>query len=357
MKQLRMVLLPLLVLILVSGFVFAEGQKESDGKAAAKPVTLRLSTHHPADVSRSVGSRLLKEEIEKATNGMVKIDIYYSESLAKGREVLDAVKQRVVDIGDVNPAYYPGQLPLHSGILAFTKVPPRYSQKVEVMANAYAKYPQFRQEIENYNQKILWQYFPGSLNLSSTTLVESIDDFKGLKIRASSEVYLRMLKDLGAIPVSVPFTDVYMALQTGTIDGVFTNIEAMTGQKFWEPAPYSFTSEDLGLWLPFTFTINKDTWDKLSPEIQQQIETATARVSERYGPMFDQAYADEVATFTKYGKSLLMASARDVEIWQNVPILETIKKELAARAKEAGIANGQQFVDDFERFIDESMQK
>lgn len=357
MKSFKRVLLAVLFIALVASLAFSGGKSEAGAKEDVKPVTLKLSTHHPADVSRSMGSRLLKEEIEKATNGKVKIDIYYSQSLAKGSEVLEAVRKKVVDIGDVNPAYYPGQLPLHAGIMAFTKAPPRHSQKQEVMNRTYEKYPVFLAELENYNQKLLWQYFPGSLNLSSTKPVKNIHDFKGLKIRASSEVYLRMLKDLGAIPVSVPFNDCYMALQTGTIDGVYTNIEAMTGQKFYEPAPYSFTSEKLGLWLPFTFTINKDIWDGFSPEIQEQVRKAVAKVDERFGPLYDEAYADEAKIFREKGKELVMASDEDVRVWQNMPILKELQAELAVKAEKAGISNGRQFVADMEKFMEEAARK
>ena len=345
----------LLVTCLSSPLLFGGAQAEK--KQEMKPVTLRLSTHHPADVSRSVGSRLIKEEIEKATNGLVKIDIYYSESLAKGREVLDAVKNKVVDIGDVNPAYYPGQLPVHAGLLVYTKCPPKFSEKKAVMEKIYAKYPQVLNEIEKYNQKLLWQYFPGALNLSSTKPVKSIKDFKGMKIRASSEVYLRMLKELGSIPVSIPFTDCYMALQTGTIDGVFTNIEAMTGQKFWEVAPYSFTSPKLGLWLPFTFTINKDRWDSFPQTVKDQILAAIKRVDQRYEPLYDEGYEQEVKIFKEKGKDLVMASDEDVATWQNLAILAELKKELAAKAEKAGIPNGQQFLADLDKIMDEALKK
>ena len=354
MRLLKRVSLLFFFLILVSFLAFSVGNDEAHAK---KTVTLRLSTHHPPDVFRSIGSRLVKEEIEKATNGLVKIDIYYSQSLAKGREVLDAVKDGVVDIGDVNPAYYPGQLPLHSSVIVFTKAPPKHRQKKEVVYRTYEKYPEYLAELEKYNQKFLWQYFPGSLNLSSKTPVKSLQDFKGLKIRASTEVYLRMLKSIGAIPVSVPFNDCYMALQTGTIDGVFTNIEAMSGQKFYEPAPYSFTSEKLGLWVPFTFTINKNKWDRFSPEIQEQIKKAMERVDERFGPMYDDAYAAEVKIFRDRGKGLVMASDEDVRTWQNLPILEKLREELAAKATKAGFPNGRQFVDDIERFMEEAAKK
>ncbi len=357
MKTLRHCFLGVLILALAAATVFAGGKGETGGEE--KAVTLKLSTHHPPDVSRSVGSRLLKEEIEKATGGKVKIDIYYSQSLATGNEVLNAVKGGVVDIGDINPAYYPGQLPVHSAVVAYTKSPPKHHQKKEVVERTYKKYPQYLDEFEKYNQKFLWQYFPGALNLSSTKPVKSLKDFRGLKIRASSEVYLRMLKEkeIGAIPVSVPFNDCYMALQTGTIDAVFTNIEAMTGQKFYEPAPYSFTSAKLGLWVPFTFTMNADRWKGFSADTQEKIRKAVDIVDKRFGPIYDEAYDAEVKIFRDNGKELVMASDEDVAFWQNMPILAVLKAEIAAKAEKAGIPNGKQFVEDIEKFMDEAAKK
>jgi len=67
------------------------------------------------------------------------------------------VKGGVVDIGDINPAYYPGQLPVHSAVVAYTKSPPKHHQKKEVVERTYKKYPQYLDEFEKYNQKFLWQ--------------------------------------------------------------------------------------------------------------------------------------------------------------------------------------------------------
>lgn len=353
MQTRKRLVLVLLLAALIPLIAMAGGQSEP---AAAERVTLRLSTHHPADVARSLPSRLIKEEIERATDGQVTVDIYYAESLAGGSEVLNSAEAGIVDIADMNPAYYPGQLPLHAGIMVFTKAPPTHNQKREVMERAYEAYPQLRQEIEQYNQRVLFQYQPTPLSLSSTVPVRSIDDFAGLSIRASSEAYLRMLGDLGAIPVSVPFTDSYMALQTGTIQGVYTNIDAMSGQRFYEVAPYSFTSPELSLWLPFTFTINMNVWNRFSADTQDKIMAAMEVVHERYGRAYDEEYQRQIQIFSDRGEEVVFAGPEDIERWQNLPILEVLKAELAEKAEAAGIADGMQFVNDFERFMVEAAQ-
>jgi len=52
-----------------------------------------------------------------------------------------------------------------------------------------------------------------------------------------------------------------------------------------------------------------------------------------------------------------VASDDDVKTWQTLPILKDLTKELAAKAEKAGIPNGQQFVDDIEKFMKEASQK
>ena len=64
----------------------------------------------------------------------------------------------------------------------------------------------------------------------------SLDDIEGDKWRAGDKWGLRFLENAGAVPVSVPWGDVYMALQTGVIDGCFTNYDGLHLMKFDEVA-------------------------------------------------------------------------------------------------------------------------
>lgn len=344
-------LLFLLFVMMVSSIAFAEGQGE------AKPVTLKLSTHMPPDTFRSLGSRLLKEEIEKATDGKVLIDIYYASSIQAGPEVLIGIRDRVVEMGMVNPSYYPGQLPVHQGMIVFLEAPGTYHKMSEVVDKLYEMYPRLLAEIEDYNQKVMFTIFPCPFNLSSTVPVKSMEDFKGLKIRAANEIYLRMLGDLGAIPVSIPWADLYMSLQTGTIDAVWTNIEAEVAAKFYEVAPYGFTSVEMPLWIPFTYTMNKDVWDSFSPEVQEQINGALERVKERYAPLYDEAYEEMVEIWRTEGKDVVVASDEDVERWRNLDIIETLFDELAEKVEKNGVAeDGWKFVNDVSRVMAEALE-
>jgi hypothetical protein len=51
-----------------------------------------------------------------------------------------------------------------------------------------------------------------------------------------------------------------------------------------------------------------------------------------------------------------MASEEDVKTWQNLPIIDTMKMELAEKAEQAGVENGEQFIKDIEMYMKEARQ-
>jgi TRAP-type C4-dicarboxylate transport system substrate-binding protein len=184
--------------------------------------------------------------------------------------------------------------------------------------------------------------------------VKSFKDFKNLKIAAPDEVKLKLLKALGAVPVSISSSDRYMALQTGTIDAVLTNIDSSAGLKLQEPAPYTFTSKKMGIWVFFSYTMNQEVWDSFSPMIQDQINNAIEKVEERYIPMYEEYYEKTIEDLRNGREGVItIASDEEVQTWYSLPVLEEIEKELAERAEKIGI-DGNQFIEDVKRILKEA---
>ena len=88
--------------------------------SAAKTIELTLADTTAAVGLRGEGVNIFVEEIEKHTNGQVKINVYWGSSLLKGKEILNGVATGIVDMGYINANYYPKQLLLHS---AFPLIP------------------------------------------------------------------------------------------------------------------------------------------------------------------------------------------------------------------------------------------
>lgn len=110
--------------------------------------------------------------------------------------------------------------------------------------------------------------------LTANRAIRTPADFKGLKIRtAASEVVLRSMKKLGALPQQIPFAELYMALKTGVVDAQENGVIVVVTKSLFEVQKYYMKTDyirDVE-----TFYINPALWQKLSPEDQKVLMDAS----------------------------------------------------------------------------------
>jgi TRAP-type C4-dicarboxylate transport system substrate-binding protein len=107
--------------------------------------------------------------------------------------------------------------------------------------------------------------------------IATLADFKGKKIRVfPSPLQVEPMKQLGALPIPMPFGEVLAALQNGTIDGLLAGIPVLTPLKFYDAAkpiteihPAIVTS---------TLVVNKKWFDGLPADVRSAITDAGAAV-------------------------------------------------------------------------------
>jgi TRAP-type C4-dicarboxylate transport system substrate-binding protein len=112
--------------------------------------------------------------------------------------------------------------------------------------------------------------------------VESASDLQGLKIRVmGGEADALTWQVFGALPVPMPYSEVYSALQAGVIDGAENEPVSILANKFYEAAPYFALTNHLVL--PMGLFISERTLDRLPPDFQDILreEARKAAVWER----------------------------------------------------------------------------
>lgn len=131
----------------------------------------------------------------------------------------------------------------------------------------------FDQEIQaKFNSKVLtlWPFGPQILFCKKP--MESLDDFKGTKIRTFTTSMATMIQGLGGSPVTLQYAEVYLALQRGVADCGVTASSAGNGGKWPEVTKYllplAVSSSMQGHF------INLDTWEKFTPEQQEKLTAA-----------------------------------------------------------------------------------
>ena len=94
-------------------------------------------------------------------------------------------------------------------------------------------------------------------------------DIKGRKVRTFSVAIDDFYKALGAVPISLPFEEVYTGLSRGTVDAVQTASGNALGVKLWEVAPYVIdVRAGAG---PAALIVSKRTWSRLPPDLQAML--------------------------------------------------------------------------------------
>ncbi len=182
-------------------------------------------------------------------------------------------------------------------------------------------------------------------------------DFKGKRIRASSRWYLSLLEGLGATPVSIPWGDCYMSLQTKAVDGVFTNNDAIHRVKLDEVAPNLYIFEELWIPTPYLVTINTKKWNGLPENIRKGIEKAAAVAEEKFSVAYKTMFDDIIGEQKKLGYTVKFATKEEIATFMALPDIEKNKQTWVKEAKELGAKNPEAVLEKIGAIIAEGIAK
>lgn len=209
------------------------------------------------------------EEVSKRSGVKIKLEPYFSGTLAKPMDCLDAIGYRAYDVGWISPAFTPGKTPL-AMILGST---PLVAQSIYSMLSAADEVVRTCQpvmdEFLKAKVKFLFHTGVGQYELISTKPVKSLENIKGLRVRTFG-YQAKAWAELGGTPVTIPITDAYDALQKGVVDGVLTQPFSMyKGLRLYEVAK-NFTKVDFGC-LPAPVVMNVDAWNELPENVKKEM--------------------------------------------------------------------------------------
>ncbi|MFV0436383.1 MAG: TRAP transporter substrate-binding protein [Desulfopila sp.] len=246
----------ILALLLSSTFVSAE------------TVTLKYATMNaPTSWHHTEFYVKWAEKVEKLTEGRVKIKIYPAQTLGKAPSFFDLVKTGVADIALGVTAYNPGQFPL-TEMLSLPILPlPNASAASATLWELYEKYPEMQKEYEGTTLLHFGNTSPAMI-INNKRPVHNLADLQGLQLRVAGSRAADAVTRLGAVPVSISISEMYVAIEKGVVDGVTTVWEAFSQipvdkLKFITTVPL-YTNQ-------FWVAANTNSWNKISKQDQDII--------------------------------------------------------------------------------------
>jgi len=324
----------------------------------AASITIRYSDHDPPGGMRT---EFLKNvwlpEIVKQTGGQVKIHDFFGAALLNSKEIFKGIGDGVTNMGFVYPGHYPGQLVAFTIFKLFPRGPSEFENMAWFYRKVYEEIPEFNAELKRANQMTLMftAGLPGAF--TGKNPLSSLDDIKGDKWRAGDKWALRFLKNAGTVPVSVPWGDVYMALQTGTIDGCFTNYDGLHMMKFDEVAPNLLISKELWFAMPFIHNVNLDFWNGLPKDIQEGIIKACEIAEQNFAKIYEEAFDKIMAEQKAAGYKVTVMSKEDALKWENAKKLEKMQDQWVQEAIAAGLKTAPSVMDKMRVLHKQAMEK
>ncbi len=308
--------------------------------AEAGTVKLKYSDHDPPNGMRTgFVENVWLPEIQNQLGDKVKIQSFMGGSLMGSKEILKGIGDGIAQMGYVYPGHYPGQMVAHSIFKLFPRGPQKFEDIVWFYRTAYKEVPAFEAELKKANVKTLLftAGLPGAF--TGKNPLNSLDDISGDKWRAGDKWGLRFLENAGATPVSVPWGDVYMSLQTGAIDGCFTNYDGLHMMKFDEVAPNMLVSKALWYGIPFVHLVNRTTFEKLPQDVQDGILKATEIAEDKFAKVYADAFDQIKKEQEAAGIKVTVMSDDDISKWENAPQLAKLQATWVEEAEAAGLKN------------------
>ncbi|OGP65744.1 MAG: hypothetical protein A2169_10840 [Deltaproteobacteria bacterium RBG_13_47_9] len=282
------------------------------------------------------------KKVEEATKGKVKIDVYYSQTLAKGPDIWNAVKSGVADMGWCFHGYWPDMTPL-SDVITLPSLPFIKAEKgSEVLWKLYEKFPAIQREFRDVHVLQLWTSHPYFL-ITSKKQVKTMEDLKGMKIRVTGGPPTDQMKALGAVPILIPMPDNYLALQKGTIDGMGAPWEATLAFRLYEVVKY-YTIVPLSA-VYFSMSMNKQKWESLPKDVQAAITSVSGLEAAKFWGrnFFDTAEEGVDEQIKKGGYEMIKYTVPPDELarWTKVAG-EPLWKEWVKKMEDKGRPEAQQ---------------
>jgi TRAP-type C4-dicarboxylate transport system substrate-binding protein len=304
---------------------------------SAKAVELTYANFFPPFHIQSKLAESWCKEVEKRTNGAVKINYYPGGTLTKAPQTYDSVEQGIADIGMSVLAYSRGRFP----VLGAVDLPMGYPNGVVATKVANGVLAKFNpKEFNDTEIMFLHAHGPGYIHTREVP-VHKLADLKGLKIRATG-MSAQLVKALGGTPVSMGMPDTYQSLQKGVVDGSAHPLEANKGWKLADVLEYVVAENSVAYTTTFFVTMNKDKWAALSPEIQKTITEINKEWAVKHGEAWDSSDVAGKALFIEKGHKVITLDAAEAMNWKKA--VQPAITNYAAGLDKKGI-NGKEVID------------
>ncbi len=305
------------LLIFSTANLLARGNS-SGGSTVSLKLANALSTEHTGNIIY----RYFAEKVMEYSDRKIKITIYPNGTLGTTKELLEQAQAGTIDFVHSGGAF----LENFSSEYSVFGLPYIFDSKehfIQAMNGPMGKMFQTTVPEKLGLHGVLYLY-GGTRSFYTTKPVKTIDDLSGLKIRVQpSNVAIKMVEAIGAVPTPMAFGEVYSALQQGVLDGAENNPSSYISARHYEVAKYYIFDEHQSI--PDFLLMNAKKWDSLAPEQQQIISRAALEAQNKALADWDKQQEEAIMKAKATGSNFIYPN--------KAPYQDKVQSMIAERKK------------------------
>ncbi|GAA0679940.1 TRAP transporter substrate-binding protein DctP [Marinobacterium maritimum] len=269
----------------------------------------------------TVGYTLFEEwcnEMEDKTNGELIFKPFPAKSVAADNNALfDAVRNGVIQGMNPFTLYWSGKIPA-SVFLSSYPAGPDQPHQWDTMFYSLGMLEKTREIYKKFGLFYVGPIQHDANIIHSKKPVNSLDDLKGMKVRLPGGMVAEVFQQFGVSTVSLPGSDIFPALEKGTIDaadyvGPAVNWELgfsqVTDYILFGPPGVMSVYQPVDL---MDLTVNLRSWNRLDPKIQKIVEEEVRNYSQRHYLMIQKRNIEAMEKFKEAGDTVSRLSQEDL---------------------------------------------
>lgn len=301
-----------LILVLLIG-CSSTSSSSSENKTSDEPIVIKFSHVTSPDSPKGKAAEMFKELVEERTNGRVKVEVYPSSQLFDDDKAVQELPRNTVQI--IAPSAT--KLVSYDPAFQIVDMPFLFTSDEAVYKFFDGEGGQkLSEKLEKHNIKVLGMWANGAKHFTNEKHpLTKPEDFKGLKFRTQTgKVLEKQFEVLGASAVPMAFSDVYVALQQGTIDGQENTFNNIDTQGYAEVQKY-LTVSGHGR-LDYPVLTNAKFWNELPEDIRTTLEEVLEEVTVQQRKWAEELNQQSYENLKKNGLEVYELSDDEIKKFQ-----------------------------------------
>ncbi|MCC7080470.1 MAG: TRAP transporter substrate-binding protein DctP [Burkholderiales bacterium] len=306
---------PLLRVLGAAALVTVAAAWSSTHAVAAEPtLTIKMAWYIPPGTAVDKQGNAIAKKIEEMSHGSIKVLTYPGGSLLKETNMARGLQDNVVQMGILGVHWWANQEPSTS----FDNIPFLARNSENLLDALHGKVGEDIKAILGKHGVTVagwgfYGYTGAYINVKHPVIHP--EDFNGLRMRSNGPLPAAFLKHFGAVPTTIDSSEVYTALQRGTLEGAASGMSTFVSRKWIEVGKYITALKSTISVYPTQ--VNAAWWNGLKPEQRKIIADAVASTERDNAKAIEDEWQNDVQIARSRGLKVFVPQGDALKEWES----------------------------------------